>query len=617
MARRPNLQVLSLEERCTPALTIQFDYSLDTRGFFSDPLKRDLLEQAGRDFSSRIADQPLAITPSSGNSWTALFFDPVTGQPTHINNLNVPAGTVIVFAGSRQLDGNEAGVGGNGGYNVNGSSAWIQTVSSRGQPGISIWGGSIAFNDGLDWYYEPTGDNLHPEVNDLYTVAIHELGHLFGIGVAYQYENLVAGHNFTGRYATALNNGVAPRLSSDKDHLALGTTWNGQPVSMQPMIIPGMRYGFTEMDYALLADIGWRIQPEPVVLPSTPNPNRVPGTPFSISGAPNGLVAHVQYDGESLLPAGEPIKPFPDFNGVVRSSVADVNDDGINDMIYATGPGSPSRLRVVSGATGEDLMPPMAIFGEEFEGGLFVATADFDRDGNSEIIVSPDAGGGARVVVFNFFARDIYNDVIPGITRIADFFGIDDADFRGGARVAAADIDGDYYADLVVAAGTGGGPRIALFDGTDIGSPTPRKLIGDFFAFGPDSNTLRNGVYIACGDLNGDNRAEIIVGAGPGGGPRVTVYDATFVLTEYDELLYYSPIANFFAFDPDDRGGVQVSVKDVDGDGLLDLITGSGSSKALSIYSGLTAVWEGGDPGNGMTFKPSSVESAEEGVFVG
>ena len=82
-------------------------------------------------------------------------------------------------------------------------------------------------------------------------------------------------------------------------------------------------------------------------------------------------------------------------------------------------------------------------------------------------------------------------------------------------------MNGDGVGDLVVAAGFGGGPRVAGFDGTTLGAGTPAKLFADFFAF---EQTLRNGVFVAAGDLDGDGFADLIAGGGPGGGPRVTAF---------------------------------------------------------------------------------------------
>src|SRR5207249_875395 len=83
------------------------------------------------------------------------------------------------------------------------------------------------------------------------------------------------------------------------------------------------------------------------------------------------------------------------------------------------------------------------------------ALGDVDGDGAADIAVSPDQGGGGRVEVYSG----------RGTVRFANFFGIDDTAFRGGARVAFGDFNADGVADLAVAAGFQGGPRVALYDG--------------------------------------------------------------------------------------------------------------------------------------------------------
>src|SRR5262245_30399178 len=53
--------------------------------------------------------------------------------------------------------------------------------------------------------------------------------------------------------------------------------------------------------------------------------------------------------------------------------------------------------------------------------------------------------------------------------------------FSGGVRIAAADFTRDGFPDLVVAPGSGGGPRVRVLDGKT-GDPIPGPL-GDFFAY--------------------------------------------------------------------------------------------------------------------------------------
>ena len=158
-----------------------------------------------------------------------------------------------------------------------------------------------------------------------------------------------------------------------------------------------------------------------------------------------------------------------------------------------------------------------------------------------------------------------------GFGQIADFFGITDPTFRGGARAAVGDINADGFGDLIVSAGFTGGPRVAVWTGTSFAAgQDPVKLIRDIFAF---EGQLLNGAFVAGADINGDGFAELIAGAGPGGGPRVVAFDGqALVGTIQTQTL----VSNFFAGNPNNRDGVPIAVTDVDGDGSPDLLTGVG-----------------------------------------
>jgi len=138
-------------------------------------------------------------------------------------------------------------------------------------------------------------------------------------------------------------------------------------------------------------------------------------------------------------------------------------------------------------------------------------------------------------------------------------------------------------------AGFLGGPRIALFDGTTV-LGTPTRLVNDFFAFpGEDAVRLRNGAYVALGDLNGDGKDDLIFGGGPGGAPRVFVLSGALVSAGTVDAAYAAPVLNFFvAGNSTDRGGVRVAARDLDGDLRDDLVTGSGegSPARVRVYLG-------------------------------
>jgi len=258
---------------------------------------------------------------------------------------------------------------------------------------------------------------------------------------------------------------------------------------------------------------------------------------------------------------------FPGLSGGVRVTSADFNGDGIADLVAGTGPGSITRVVVFDGTTGNSIFS-IQPFEDRFVGGVFVAAGDITGDGIPDLVISPDESGGPRVSIFSG----------AGFGRIADFFGIDDPDFRGGARAAVGDVNGDGVGDVVVSAGFGGGPRIAVFDGAELTLGRETRLMPDYFHF---EETLRNGAYVAVGDINGDGYADLIGGGGPGGGPRV------FALSGKD-LLTLSPtqsevVANFFGGDVNNRGGIRVVARDLDGDLRADLVVGDGAGAGSRV----------------------------------
>jgi hypothetical protein len=172
--------------------------------------------------------------------------------------------------------------------------------------------------------------------------------------------------------------------------------------------------------------------------------------------------------------------------------------------------------------------------------------------------------------------------------QVNRFFGIQgDPNFRGGCRATIGDIDGDGFGEVIISAGFGGGPRIAIFDGEDVikGAPEPKKLVGDFFAF---EKILLKGAFLTAGDVNGDGFADLAFGGGPDGGPRVRVIDGKKLLgaggfENLDQVAGQIQLNDFIAGTESNRGGVRVALRDVNGDGQADLITGSGDKEASGI----------------------------------
>jgi RHS repeat-associated protein len=283
--------------------------------------------------------------------------------------------------------------------------------------------------------------------------------------------------------------------------------------------------------------------------------------------------------------------------GGVRVASADFTGDGIADIIVGTGPGVPTLVRILDGADGHELFH-LAPFEAAFLGGVYVAAGDLTGDGVPELVITPDEGGGPRVRVFRG----------TDFGLLTDFFGIDDPNFRGGCRAAVGDLTGDGVGDLVISAGFGGGPRVSIYDGRALTQAgTFLHPVADFFLFEP---ALRNGAYVAAGDVDGDGLADVVGGGGPGGGPRVYVLSGGALLNGQMDVL-----ANFFAGNPDDRGGVRVGVKNLDADGHADVVVGDGAQSGGRVRAYAGKDMTGGDATPTFAFDP--FPGFGGGVFVG
>ncbi|MGL4422381.1 MAG: hypothetical protein ACRCZF_17055, partial [Gemmataceae bacterium] len=130
--------------------------------------------------------------------------------------------------------------------------------------------------------------------------------------------------------------------------------------------------------------------------------------------------------------------------------------------------------------------------------------------------------------------------------------------FRGGSRIALSDLNQDGTPDLIVSAGPGGGPRIAVYDGKSVVADSkPRKLMGDFFAYaGEDNQRLTNGLNIATHDMDNDGVRDLFIGAGPGGGPRLTILSGKALFKDGSELARQNPLQDRFIGDSNDRMGL-------------------------------------------------------------
>ncbi len=246
---------------------------------------------------------------------------------------------------------------------------------------------------------------------------------------------------------------------------------------------------------------------------------------------------------------------FAGFAGGVSVAAGDVTRDGVDDVIVGTAIGA-AHVKAFDGVTGAEVRSFIAFAGG-FAGGVAVALGDVTRDGVDDVVVGT-ASGSSHVKVF---------DGVSG-AEVRSFLAF--AGFAGGVSVAAGDIDGDGQAELIVGAGPGGRAHVKVFAG-----PTAVEVrsflafdAGFTVSFGDDGvpdGVLRPGftgsVRVASRDLTRDGAADVIVGAGPGGGPDVDLLDGTKLTSVLPRGVIgdAARLLDTFAFDPLFAGGVFVA----------------------------------------------------------
>ncbi|MCX7702240.1 MAG: VCBS repeat-containing protein [Gemmataceae bacterium] len=173
------------------------------------------------------------------------------------------------------------------------------------------------------------------------------------------------------------------------------------------------------------------------------------------------------------------------FRGGVRVAVADVTGDGVADVITAPGPGMASWIKVFDGANGREIRTFLG-FHPLWTNGVYVAAGDVTGDGFADIVLSSDAPSAGLV------------RVLDGRTlgSVGTFYAYGGT--RWGSRVWVSDMNGDGRADIVTAPVTPVAADIRIFDSLS------GKLLGQLASGVPSSR-------LAVGDVTGDGRGEIMM----------------------------------------------------------------------------------------------------------
>jgi hypothetical protein len=272
----------------------------------------------------------------------------------------------------------------------------------------------------------------------------------------------------------------------------------------------------------------------------------------------------------------------------VRTAVGDLNGDGFDDVVVGTlaGPGiSNGHVRAFDGKTGALLASFFAL--PNYVGGIYVAAGDVNGDGFDDVIVGVDqADASGPTAAYGGARVRIFDGKSLVQTRqqvlLSDFQAY--PGFMGGVRVAAGDVDGDGKADVITGTGPGvnQSPHVKVFSGGDGGA-----LIRSFFAYGAG---FFGGVYVAAGNLDNDGYADVITGADGFGHVK------GFRGSDGGELFSYIGLGS--------GGGVggPVGAADLNGDGASEVLLsvrqpGASVVRVLDAFTGQATAVIGPFPG--------------------
>jgi hypothetical protein len=254
----------------------------------------------------------------------------------------------------------------------------------------------------------------------------------------------------------------------------------------------------------------------------------------------------------------------------LRLAAGDIDGDGVEEVVCGSGPDPAAaplfRAYEVNGRPvigGEAMAYGVSAYG------VNVAAGDLDGDGFDEVVTGagPGAVFGPHVRGWNLDGDDAAP--MPGVSFLA--YGTP----RWGVNVAAGDIDGDGFDEIVTGAGPGPvfGPHVRAWN-VDGGTATAIPGVS-YFAYA----TPRWGVNVTTGDFDGDGLDEIITGAGPG-----TVYGPHVRGWKWDgSTITPLPGLSFMAYGTL-QYGVNVAAGDLDEDGVDELLTGPGPGPSFGAH---------------------------------
>lgn len=271
----------------------------------------------------------------------------------------------------------------------------------------------------------------------------------------------------------------------------------------------------------------------------------------------------------------------PGFFGSQVAAGGDLDGDGVEDLLVAdpwddTNGQYSGAVRAFSGRGGSPLWAFVGNAGDGY--GMVVGGVDVDGDGLGDVVIASSYQGNHRGVV------NICSGVDGAILR--SFVGEADDDWFGQSVAFTWDVDADGMADLLVGA-----------TGTDYGGHSTGSCYvyssgtgALLYRFDGDALSQSFGHAVAnAGDVNGDGVGDWIVGD-PGWDHSIRGKAEVYSGADGSKLLTLQVPAYFSGF-----GWSLAALGDVNGDGRDDLVVGAPLDSTIATSAGSCWWFSGAD----------------------
>lgn len=241
-------------------------------------------------------------------------------------------------------------------------------------------------------------------------------------------------------------------------------------------------------------------------------------------------------------------------------SYGDVDSDGVNEVIWGVGGASTGHhsLAIADIFTGTIEWENVHV-----EGPLAaVDTGDIDDDGRDEIVMVSNKSDNdymGRVLIF-----DAMTHVLEwsSTTSLSGFYDV--------RSVRVADVDDDGQTEFVVTSGSYTEGGIKVYNGTT-------HLLETSSAYYAGHHC----VTLEIGDVDGDGQTEVVAGLrrvlGAYPGISIVVLDGATLVEEWRSEITDAGVV----------GATDIELKDIDGDGNIEIITAYGGRK-VHVHDGVT-----------------------------